>query len=68
MENLIRFPVISYITVYRYIFYGHEGSFNDNGLKSQLPHFSLGIISNTVFWIESTLDDFVIWTDLDDEP
>ena len=25
-----------------------------------------GIISNTVFWFEFTLYDFVAWTDLDD--
>ena len=45
--------------------WSNKGALIDNRLNS---HFSFGIISNTVFWIESAFDDYVKWTDLDDGP
>ena len=61
VEIQIRIPVVvSYDTVSFTGIYGHEGALYDNRLKSHLSHVSLGVITNTLFWIESTLDDFVI--------
>ena len=48
--------------------YGHEGAPNDNGLNLHLSYFYLALFRILYFWIEFTLDDFVIWTDLDDGP
>ena len=48
--------------------YGLEGALNDIRLSHIYHIFHLASFWILYFWIESSLDDFVIWTDLDDGP